>query len=623
MTAFKNWTLLSVSLIITSVFAQEIKTEELYKLKENEHLIHMDEHRICLTGEANGYILFVERFEGSDTNHYMILNGNEHGPYDRIYDPEISDGYDENPFYHFVFHQGEDRYLNWNGKIFGPYWELGPAGGWYHFISHGEDNLLFTFVRDSQEWVNVRGKEYGPYDQVMDYYTTYHRDLKIDDKGNHMFQYKKNDQHYFNINGKDIGPMDDFKAWGNYSATFFSKGFYSFKYKSQGKEYCVINGEVFGPFDEIISVKSSVVSGEYGVSYKKDGKGYYNRNGKEFGPFENIGKMEIGSHFSVIYTKNGKDYYQVDDKTYGPFENIDNYKVWQDGVPTFTSGTTGNIWVHMGDYKLGPYRKFHSYYPKRTEDGGLAFKYGRNDVYGIYVYANGRTFGPIKSDYIDMRLKDSKACAFDFQSPEDKKYYMNVCGKVYGPYDEAEGRLMYLKSKKKFAFKYKKEGAWYVRVKNKEYGPYPKGAYVFDVQGKPWFRAEDETGHYLFTGKKIYGPYKYVWYKNDEDKEAGKWYMSVENGRFMTVDGKPVEVEVPPSNYASSDDDGWRKVDGPTNEDYLKYNEKSGQMDYKGTVYEEAAKNTFGYQYADSLGIYHWMSLDSNIIYSHKLKGNF
>ena len=611
----KQWSIVFGILFLSlNLSAQDVQTELIYQIKDNEKIIHQDEHRIGLNGKGKEYILFVERYENGDTNHYMIKNGEEHGPYDHIFDPEISHYYYQKDFYHFVYHKDDMRYLNWNGKIYGPYEELGPRGGWYHFVSEGEDNLLFTFRRGEDYFANVNGTEYGPYDKIMQYYTTYSRDMKISENGDFIFQYEKDEKHYFNVSGKVYGPAEDFSSWRNMSVSQFYKGYYWIRYKTDDKAYVIINGDRHGPYDEVKKVDVTSPN-DFIFKYVDGGKEYFNFNGEDYGPYDEVKGVKTSPGMMMYYTKNGDDYIQTKGQTFGPYKNIKKLSYWNDGTITYISGTDKTIWVHINDEVLGPYDEVNSTLIKRTQEGGIGFKYRKEDEY--FMYVNGKSYGPVLKGRDYLKLIGKKAFGFSYKNPEDKKYYVNISGKKYGPFDGLDTYQMRMWGKKDYVFKYSIDGQWYAQMGKDTFGPYEE-VYVFNLNGKPWFNAKKEDGDYTILNGEEAGPFKNVWWKDRSEREAGIFYYFQDGKRYKVDNGKVTLDFV--SKEEGEEDPRWRKAYGDYDGTQFVYSYKNGNIRYKDTTYAGAAKNAFNFAYDQVRSCYFWLSLEGNNLYSNQLK---
>ena len=90
----------SYLIFLQGLQAQKIESSLLYELKAGEKIIHGTEYRLDFRADNTGYILFIQR-QGL---HYMVQNGKEIGPYNKIYNPYIDvEDYASTAFYYFVY----------------------------------------------------------------------------------------------------------------------------------------------------------------------------------------------------------------------------------------------------------------------------------------------------------------------------------------------------------------------------------------------------------------------------------------------------------------------------------------------------------------------------------------
>jgi len=305
--------LLTLVFSATAVLAQPT-SELIYEIKPNEKVIHMNEHRLSLETGKKGFILFVERYENGDTNQYMIRNDVESGPYDEIYDPEISWNYSETGFYWFVFYKDTKHYMNMNGTVYGPYDGIGPAGGWYHPIIDESGQFLFTFLREEQWSYNINGQEYGPYDEIQDYYDS---ENNLGKDGKFIIRYINEAKHYFNVSGQIFGPFDEFEHYYDSQIDDFDDGHYVLKVRKDALSYVLADGKQYGPFSGVNSIDSDAKGGICFTYSVEDGSYFYNLNGKVFGSFEMISSISLDPVFSTVYTNGGQWFINIAGKLSG------------------------------------------------------------------------------------------------------------------------------------------------------------------------------------------------------------------------------------------------------------------------------------------------------------------
>lgn len=147
-------------LLSTALQAQE--STLVYTLKDNERIIYLSEHRLLISNTGVGHLLFIQRPAG----YFILFNKKEFGPYQDI-----------------QFSESNSSLFDWavssNGKWYQLILDHGLLLGPYEYVvdvyrpifdSHDNsgatiENSYFGFraQRGKSWYVNVNGKEYGPY----------------------------------------------------------------------------------------------------------------------------------------------------------------------------------------------------------------------------------------------------------------------------------------------------------------------------------------------------------------------------------------------------------------------------------------------------------------------------
>jgi hypothetical protein len=607
---------LALILLLTAFYTSAQPVSELvYEIKPNEKVIHLNEHRLSFEAGKKGYILFVERYEDGDTNQYMIRNGVESGPYDLIYDPEISWNYSETGFYWFVFHQGEKLFMNMNGTVYGPYDDIGPRGGWYHPIIDETGQFMITFIRDEKEWYNVNGKEYGPYESALEYCSQYGGDCKLGKNGKFLFLYTDDGKVHFNISGRVFGPYDEINTYYDMVIEDFDKGHYIFKVKDGDQQFVIANEKLYGPYKLVDRMSVDPERG-FIFSYNDNSDQYfYNVNGTDYGPYQSVESVGDASGNFVQYTKNNEKFIDFGGKTYGPESEISKVSVFRDQI-AYVAGETGSKYVFVNGQKYGPYSEFESYYITQNENG---FAYVYRDVNDQMQYANvnGKIFGPFSMSYpgsVDFILKPNGV--FMFHYSDQNKYYVNVCGKILGPYSSIQSGLMDVFSQNNFYFRYSENDHLYVNHSEKIYGPY-NSVYTFTVNNDQlWFNAEGKKGDYTVMNGAQAGPFESVWWKTEEERGQGIFYYIQKDKRYRVENGVSSLIL---DQSVQSEKDEWQTLYDDYEYTNLEYSYKTGQVLCNGKMYEGAAVDAFNFYLDHTQDSYRWFSLKGNQLWSHSL----
>ncbi len=605
--------------------AQRIESSTVYELADDEKIIHNNETRLNFQGDGKGYLLFVQK-KGL---HYLVQNGKKIGPYDLIYDPEIdADEYGRTALYHFVYHHRKKKFVNINGKSYGPYDQIGPKGGWYHLFVLNEQQFLFTFTRGGQAFVNINGQEFGPYDKVFNYHTTYKRDLYLDKKGNYAFRYLKDQKYYFHINGKDYGPYDDFDEYKdilNFSQ--IAEGHFEFSANIDGQKYYVVDGKSFGPYEaeNRSTFKRNRQNKDYIARVIKDQQHYILHNGEEVGPFERV--INWGFAEDLIYyeyQKNGENYIKMNAIEYGPQGKMIASKFIADNNWFYIYNDPQNPldqYLRLnGQPPIGPYEWIDQYNVKRNERGSTGFVFQKGQDY--YIYINGKEIGPYPDQYMGLELLGGLDYTYSFRDKKSREYFV-MSDKKYGPYAEIKDFSIKAVDPDHFCFMYRKDLSkeeWYLNVngKRKSYGPYKNIYAHFDDQRNICFRA---TKMVKIDGKEVqrsfihsrgidYGPYKYAYFMGNSadfhytDEEGNKFEVIEDQiSPQLTEEGNLITVEVPNSPHQLA-------YQTHTSSVYLNH-QKIGKIE-----------NAFGFQFYVDEQAFFCFSLDGNLLKKHRIRVN-
>lgn len=664
----KYYSLFLYLLTSFSFYAQEEKDSLevfqtlVYEIKENEKIIFQNEARLFLNAKFNGHILFVERYEEGDTNHYMIQNGVESGPYDEIFDPEIYSNYHQNEFYHFIFHQDNKKFVNMNGQVYGPYDKIGPRGGWYHLLINNEKSFAFTFVRDGKEGVNISGKEYGEYDKVYNYYTTYNRDMGITEKGKFHFRYEKNGKQYFNVNGVDYGPYDGFDPYKQFqSFNDLDNDFFAFSYIDRGETFVCWNGDSLGPF---LSVRSFAGNDYSGIIQKNamamecetaDGKFLYIK-GEMIGPVEEVrGLINFNGPFA--YKKDGQWTVRNSMMHAGPYEKLHAFVTTGGNLQMIYEEKNGNCHWYNDGRVTGPYKNV-SYVPSGSGINCFVYKAPSG---GVNFYAHRKIYGPyqeIFTGYGDIQTDRNKNFAFWCKQEHLDGYYLNVNGDMYGPYDDRKTKVMFFD--KEYRLLETRDDGDYVNVSGKWYGPYEdvqpyqyqtkvKSSTEFFItskhvddanEGEDWDAASSRST-IILNGKKKFGPYDYV---RPGYNEAGQFKMTAElDKQYYIYDGKKMRGPYRQTKYLNPDKnldyqffaDGamtkviggkkvkldslppedWMKISNEEGDTALYYSQEEDYFEFEGEVVRGYCKNSFDWHYANDRQMFYWLTLNDRKLY--------
>jgi len=534
-----------------------------------------------ITEDGLSYIFSFVGFRKLPT--YSIqINSQKYGPYQEdsglameMFDIEPDVGYlARNPAYVIFQKEGifknfwrykkdSKYYIQINNKSFGPYDYV-----WGPYLSKDGSVYGYKFEIDKKYYYRIKDKIYGPYDKDEMLFNYDEDRIYISSDGSKFaFRYLKDDKKYVVFNGKRYGPYD------SVSEIYFSKNglSYGWRYIKDNKAYFLINNKIYGPYDKALKL-SSKRSYSYGYRYGsfKDIPVYI-----EFSPY--------GSFFTFAYINKGEPYLQVNDKVYKGYLNLDIEQI-------------NNI--KDGDRYEGLFVSQPVYFSEDDSSYALltSKKEGDNKIY--YLELNGKSLIldkevisevnlyllPKKKGYFAIYRKASK------DSRKDKNYdsdfisytYVNLNGKIYGPYENDPDNYNYLYSKispdgEKVAWVYLKKDKFYFQINDKTYGPYE----VSKIE-TPWSSVsgfnilfsddlsnyfviyKDKKERYYFQANdKFYGPYQEqpviifspdkkrfmifssIFLKRKSDRsdpiKEAKFYIETEKGKKFKLESKELD----------------------------------------------------------------------------------
>lgn len=418
----------------------------------------------------------------------------------------------------------EEKFQLLKDAEFGPYEKI---ESW----SISNSTFGIGFVREGKYYVNINDKENGPYDigrcLSPDDSGEVDCTFTLDVKGNNWgFNYQKDGKSFINVNDKIYGPYD-----GNYSSTDFvlfegSDKFIS-KAKKDGKYYVIYGDTEYGPYDTV-DYHNTTQDGKFIFGFEKGGKYYVNVNGKELGPFDPFGKLEFApkevssSRYIFSFLRDGKLNFNIDGKEFGPYDKPEDeyFAKISDKNSLFSYQKEGSWYVDLNGIRRGPYSDVPGNFS--LYDNKWGFSYTNEDGKNFATIGGG-VFGPSEGDFPDgsYEIGDikiaSKNWIFDYGN--EKKNFINVNGKKYGPCDYENVEV----SELGWGFSCQIKDDWKFNINGKEFGPYKykvggEEAQMLDL-------SMNDSGWF----------YKFV--------RDGKWFFSIngyEYGPYDTVPAEPV-----------------------------------------------------------------------------------
>lgn len=362
----------------------------LYTLQKNE-IISSNEALICLKNNSSNFCLIID--DTLQKNSFFILNGK------KIYTEKtesfitIEEINLDSLFYYFRFWKEKDNYLNFNGKIIGPYEFIIPM-----FCKESNENG-YLYKLGSKFYLNIQNKKYGPFINPHDCiymsntnkYFSYYRNNSINYSavvsGQDILELNGNK---ITLNGKIIheeleGTFSNlsFESLNNF-CYIFQKGYNSpYKYICRNGDEGIINNFNY-----------------YNFFYLNNSDIYYSTSewhGTDLGYLTSIfrNKSKIFTNIDLIAAYNHRNVFLYQDENHNIYLN--NQKIINlDGATlidpvveseksyAFAYEKGGYFFVKSSNGEFGPYETIEGL---NLSEGELCFTYRLDNI--IYSYRNG------------------------------------------------------------------------------------------------------------------------------------------------------------------------------------------------------------------------------------------
>jgi hypothetical protein len=488
--------------------AQEIQTQVLHTLANNEKIIFQDEYRLGMHNNEKFQAIFLQR----DHQYVAIINGKEYGPYDYL---DIHDMYgpEDGAFYYEYKDAKGEKYIHMvnNNQHYGPYnngVKAGMNGNQEVWVSGSiSQNKIKPGTKGIDYFLHFKGKKYGPYSNH-----TY----VLGSNGKYMFQYWEKEKSFINYSGEILGPYDK-----HIYPKMHEDGTYTFKYEKEGKVYRNDRGNITGPItvdNENFDLDDGKLKTAPAVVKKAKEGQYVKYKGKVLGPYKEVegvmlyDKKKLG--FAYM-TKEDKVYVYKNGKSLGPFTGVLKY---------------------YGDYFSINDDGF--FMLQTTSSGG---SYGAKK----YAFENGRAIP--EGEFFSTKMKGGSYYLLTKSKTDPVVYTLRYNNKELGKFT----KYFYpkLDEEGKISFGAWKGGMWQV---------YEKGEFKGEYKSRPSITSD------VLTLYKVYDNEQYIYNINGKDyttkgtlgyevDAAKKHYMVYSNyttkpeykSDFALIDGKEVKTDPP------------------------------------------------------------------------------
>ncbi|HNW27820.1 MAG TPA: hypothetical protein PKN50_05040, partial [Spirochaetota bacterium] len=302
------------------------------------------------------------------------------------------------------------------------------SGGYYnHYYGY------FMYARDGRQYLELADRTLGPCDKIMA--PVFSRDFSVC-----LVEYTRDGAAYVNIGGKEYGPYE-----GTYGGTLAEKdpGRFYFKYRKNGNYYYNINGTIFGPYDWYSEkVTMSATGRSFAVRYGKANSpagAYVNYNGKVFGPYHEVSDVTLNADDSIFYfsctdASNRKRHFINGSEIILPAAETDFQFICSHtgGRYAYTSRDprNGEKYIHIGRERFGPYWRLES---MRFSGDGRHYAFDYNIIkskfeFSHFVVVDGKTHGPYTVDQA-IRLSPENYTPHDFIPDTRHSAYCELAGR--------------------------------------------------------------------------------------------------------------------------------------------------------------------------------------------------
>ena len=309
------------------------------------------------------------------------------------------------------------------------------------------------------------------------------------------------------------------------------------------KNEIYLNGKKAAETDFTCLIYFTPDGSRWGYPFEQDEKNYYQIDNETFGPhkfgaciFFSSDNQHTGYNYSLAEYE---EYAVIDGKKFGPYEEVNGPYFSPDG--SIVSYLYMKNWEHFIDVNGKTYDVYmEGYVPSYSPDNQhFAFTYVKGGKY--YACIDGKSEGGY-GDIEDVSFSaDSSEYGYAYKKAL-QKYYMKVGKKDYGPFDSAYA-LHYSPNGKDFGFAYKKGGKavkneygtkmvaggkWYINITGKDYGPYDGVLY----RNIDTIRFSGEHWGFLYGTGCVQPEGEVFSQPGITDFEGGKWSVCIDGKSF-------------------------------------------------------------------------------------------
>jgi hypothetical protein len=367
------------------------------------HDVISENENTTLSADGSRWALKVKRDDGE----YAFVNGEELGPFERIFYVKISP---EGSNWGAAITLGGYQYAVVNGRKYGPFEPAGDLEAKYPlthteigFSRKGDTCAVFGGRHTEKEQLFVNAEAYGPH-RVIDRF-------RWSDSGNSWcFTAIKDGQAYLILNGLIWGAYETYDynrpfeawPWGNVSD---DGSLWGLSFTLKDKKHVTINGTTYGPYDYASSPVFSDDNTTWGFAARRNGSAYVIIDGEEKGPYEEALPLFLeGTSYAYWMRRNGSWYVVVNGAEWGPYSNeilpetSESYIKLSGSNWAFCDETEEGVNVVINGEAFGPYDSAFWYENLEFSDHGLSWAYRVLKGERAYAVLNGVEYGPFGRD---------------------------------------------------------------------------------------------------------------------------------------------------------------------------------------------------------------------------------
>jgi hypothetical protein len=419
-------------------------------------------------------------------------------------------------------------------------------------VDDGADNLtlyesygerLYTFSKGGKEYIKAGNRSYGPITRLEDHRlskdgNSYLLSYNVDgDTSSSAYVEKMGGRWYVVHDGDVFGPYKNIRT--PRLSEDGAKCIFSFQ---RGNNWYVKSEDsIKGPYKQasVYGISNDGRYWAYTFSIKL-GDNYASYGKKLFGPYNYAFiRLDDEGHYLLEGINKGNIYYIRNDTTWGPLESI-----FSSGWRHLACRGTAGSYLYTGQNIYGPYPVLRYSYKNDTAKR-IGFTY-RDSIKAYWVNIDGKVVGPFEEAYEPIFSQDEKQYGFIFKENNNFKAYIN--GNIYGPYDSysiicSDGPfggtcnpkdILFSNDGKSFALQFKNDGKAYVQTNNAIYGGYDYAISNFTGNGSLCIVYFQNKMRYLQIDKALYGPYALVSTLVSKDN---KFLFAYQNGDSVNLMG--------------------------------------------------------------------------------------